>query len=223
MAVAMGATSGRCLGPRAGNLQRVRGRRAEGCRCGASSGLYQVGSTAERLKPSKTVAISDLATEMKREGKDVISLAPGEPYFDTPKRIARAGQGAIEEGKTKYSPNADLADLREAIVKKLARENGIGGLSAAGNVVVTNGAKQAIAETILASCSPGDQVVVPSPYWVSYPEMASLAGAEPVFVETKLEDDFLLTPEGLEGKAALSLPLSLPRTLLSPKKRTKAD
>ncbi|QDZ24552.1 pyridoxal phosphate-dependent transferase [Chloropicon primus] len=173
--------------------------RLSSCSCSYSSELYEVGSTAERLKPSTTVAISDLATEMKREGKDVISLAPGEPDFDTPQRIALAGQNAIGEGKTKYSPNAGVADLREAIVRKLERENGISGLSASKNIVVTNGAKQAIAETILAACSPGDEVIVPSPYWVSYPEMARLAGADPVIVETKLEDNFLLTAEGLES------------------------
>merc|ERR1719331_2092658 len=121
-----------------------------------SSLLYEVSTTADRIKASKTVAISDLATEMKREGKDVISLAPGEPDFATPERIARAGQDAIATGRTKYSPNPGIADLREAIVRKLERENGIRGLSAGGSVVVTNGAKQAIAETILASCSPGD-------------------------------------------------------------------
>ena len=164
-----------------------------------SSLLYEVSTTADRIKASKTVAISDLATEMKREGKDVISLAPGEPDFETPERIARAGQDAIATGRTKYSPNPGIADLREAIVRKLERENGIRGLSAGGSVVVTNGAKQAIAETILASCSPGDEVIIPSPYWVSYPEMANMAGAKPVFVETRLEESFLLTAEGLRG------------------------
>ena len=191
-------------GPAAGRASRIPAlpstRRSKLLLAFASSSIHEVGETANRLKPSTTVAISDLATEMKREGKDVISLAPGEPDFATPERVARAGGLAIEEGRTKYSPNAGIADLREAIVAKLERENGITGLSPTDSVVVTNGAKQAIAETILAACSPGDEVVVPSPYWVSYPEMARLAGADPVVVRTRLEDNFLLTPEGLEGE-----------------------
>jgi len=190
-------------GPAAGRASRIPAlsstRRSKLLLAFASSSIHEVGETANRLKPSTTVAISDLATEMKREGKDVISLAPGEPDFATPERVARAGGLAIEEGRTKYSPNAGIADLREAIVAKLERENGITGLIPTDSVVVTNGAKQAIAETILAACSPGDEVVVPSPYWVSYPEMARLAGADPVVVRTRLEDNFLLTPEGLEG------------------------
>ncbi len=161
--------------------------------------LHETSATANRLKPSSTVAMTDLAGEMRREGLDVISLSVGEPDFGTPARIGAAGARAIAEGQTKYSPNAGLASLREAVARKLAEENGIAGLDPAGaNVVVTNGAKQAIAEAVLATCAAGDQVVVPAPYWVSYPEMARLAGAEPVVVETRLEENFLLTPEALE-------------------------
>lgn len=159
--------------------------------------LYVPGATCARLQPSKTVAMSDLATSMRREGIDVISLAPGEPDFDTPAPIAEAGLAAIRSGLTHYSPNAGIADLREAIASKLARENGVVYDGGASSVVVTNGAKQAIAQTILATCSPGDEVLVPSPYWVSYPEMAKLAGATPVIVETDLDDGFLLSAETL--------------------------
>jgi len=182
-----------------GHLNEERRRLSVSLECtGRDDAYLELSSTARRLKPSSTVAMTDLATEMKQGGMDVISLSVGEPDFNTPERIAGAGRKAIEEGFTKYSPNAGLSQLREAIARKLQRENGIEGLSAA-NVVVTNGAKQAIAETVLATCSPGDEVIVPSPYWVSYPEIARLAGAEPVIVETNLEENFLLTAEKLEA------------------------
>jgi len=161
--------------------------------------LHETSTTANRLKPSSTVAMTDLAGEMKREGLDVISLSVGEPDFGTPARIGAAGERAIAEGQTKYSPNAGLASLREAVARKLAQENDIAGLDPSGtNILVTNGAKQAIAEAVLATCAAGDEVIVPAPYWVSYPEIARLAGAEPVVVETRLEENFLLTAEALE-------------------------
>jgi aspartate/glutamate/aspartate-prephenate aminotransferase len=175
-----------------------------------------VSELANRLKPSPTVFMSDLATEMKREGKDIVSLSVGEPDFATPERIAQAGVLAISQGKTKYSPNAGIAPLRQAVARKLERENGVIGLTEA-NIVVTNGAKQAVAQTVLATCSPGDEVIVPSPYWVSYPDIARLAGATPVVVETQLEENFLLTPQALE--AALT-PKSRVLILCSPSNPT---
>ncbi|WVZ26619.1 hypothetical protein V8G54_005163 [Vigna mungo] len=150
------------------------------------------------VKPSKTVAISDLATSLVQAGVPVIRLAAGEPDFDTPAPIAEAGINAIREGYTRYTPNAGTMELRQAICHKLKEENGI--TYTPDQVVVSNGAKQSLAQAVLAVCSPGDEVIIPAPFWVSYPEMARLADATPVILPTSISDNFLLDPKLLESK-----------------------
>ncbi|KAA3454029.1 bifunctional aspartate aminotransferase [Gossypium australe] len=149
------------------------------------------------VKPSKTVAITDHATALAQAGVPVIRLAAGEPDFDTPAIIAEAGINAIREGYTRYSPNAGTLELRTAICHKLKEENGIS--YTPDQIVVSNGAKQSILQAVLAVCSPGDEVIIPAPYWVSYPEMARLADATPVVLPTLISDNFLLDPELLES------------------------
>ena len=129
------------------------------------------------LRESKTMALTDLARSMKESGLPVIGLAAGEPDFDTPAAIVEAGCAAIRGGKTRYSPNTGTAELREAICAKLSRENGL--TYEPSEIVLSNGAKQSVAQGVIATCGPGDEVIVPAPFWVSYPEMCRLAGADP--------------------------------------------
>lgn len=150
------------------------------------------------VKPSKTVAITDQATALVQAGVPVIRLAAGEPDFDTPAPIAEAGINAIREGHTRYTPNAGTLEVREAICRKLKEENGIS--YTPDQILVSNGAKQSILQAVLAVCSPGDEVIIPAPFWVSYPEMARLADATPVILPTKIKDDFLLDPKVLEAQ-----------------------
>ncbi|PNX72270.1 bifunctional aspartate aminotransferase and glutamate/aspartate-prephenate aminotransferase-like protein [Trifolium pratense] len=150
------------------------------------------------VKPSRTVAITDQATALVQAGVPVIRLAAGEPDFDTPAVIAEAGINAIREGHTRYTPNAGTLELRQAICHKLKEENGIE--YTPDQVVVSNGAKQSIAQAVIAVCSPGDEVIVPAPFWVSYPEMARLADATPVILPTSISNNFLLDPKLLESK-----------------------
>ncbi|EOX92177.1 Aspartate aminotransferase isoform 1 [Theobroma cacao] len=150
------------------------------------------------VKPSKTVAITDHATALVQAGIPVIRLAAGEPDFDTPAVIAEAGINAIREGYTRYTPNAGTLELRTAICHKLKEENGIS--YTPDQILVSNGAKQSIIQAVLAVCSPGDEVIIPAPYWVSYPEMARLADATPVILPTRISENFLLDPKLLESK-----------------------
>ncbi|KAJ6413572.1 hypothetical protein OIU84_006379 [Salix udensis] len=150
------------------------------------------------VKPSKTVAITDQATALAQAGVPVIRLAAGEPDFDTPAVIAEAGINAIREGYTRYTPNAGTQELRVAICQKLKEENGIS--YKPDEVLVSNGAKQSIYQAILAVCSPGDEVIIPAPFWVSYPEMARLADATPVILPTSISENFLLDSKQLESK-----------------------
>ncbi|GAB2270331.1 hypothetical protein Dimus_005235 [Dionaea muscipula] len=149
------------------------------------------------VKPSKTVAITDQATALVQAGVPVIRLAAGEPDFDTPAEIAEAGVKAIREGFTRYTPNAGTLELRTAICHKLKEENGVS--YTPDQVLVSNGAKQSIIQAVLAVCSPGDEVIIPAPYWVSYPEMARLADATPVILPTLISENFLLDPKLLES------------------------
>ncbi|KAI7836238.1 hypothetical protein COHA_009878 [Chlorella ohadii] len=149
------------------------------------------------LKPSKTMALTDLATKLKEEGADIIGLAAGEPDFDTPAPIVEAGVEALRQGYTRYTPNTGTSALRKAICAKLQQENGL--TYSPDEIVVSNGAKQCIWQGLLAVCSPGDEVIIPAPYWVSYPEMARLAGAEPVIVEATPAEGFRLTPQKLRA------------------------
>ena len=149
------------------------------------------------LKPSKTMALTDLARTMRESGIDVIGLAAGEPDFDTPDEIVEAGIEALRDGFTRYTPNTGTSNLRKAICRKLQQENGIAYTPE--EIVVSNGAKQSIWQAVLATCCPGDEIIIPAPFWVSYPEMAQLAGAKPVIVDTTPEENFLLTAQKLRA------------------------
>ena len=149
----------------------------------------------KRLSASATLAMAQKSAELKSAGIDVISLAVGEPDFDTPKHIQEAGIRAIQEGYTHYSPVPGYQQLREAISEKLLKENGL--TYSPSQIVVSNGAKQSVCNTLLALVNEGDEVIIPSPFWVSYPEMVKLAGGKPVYLETGIEQDFKMQPEQL--------------------------
>ena len=149
-----------------------------------------------RVKPSATIAMTQKARELKAKGVDVISLSVGEPDFDTPDHIKEAAIEAIRRGETKYPPVSGIVPLREAIVTKFKRENGLD--YKASQTIVGTGGKHVIYNALLATLNPGDEVVIPRPYWVSYPEMVVLCGGTPVFVETDIAHDFKLQPEDLE-------------------------
>ena len=149
-----------------------------------------------RVKPSATIAMTQKARELKAKGRDVISLAAGEPDFDTPDHIKAAAKAAIDRGETKYTPVSGIPPLREAIVKKFKRENGLDYKPS--QTIVGTGGKQVLYNALLATLNPGDEVVIPTPYWVSYPEMVGLCGGTSVFVETTMEHDFKLQPEPLD-------------------------
>ena len=149
------------------------------------------------VKPSPTGAVLAMATKLRAEGRDIISLGTGEPDFDTPEHIRDAAIAAINSGQTRYTPTDGTAALKTAIQGKLAGENGLD--YEISQIVVTCGAKQALFNLCLALLGPGDEAIIPAPYWVSYPDMVRLAGAEPVFVEGGIEQDFKITPEQLSG------------------------
>lgn len=148
------------------------------------------------VAPSSTLAITAKAKALKAQGVDVVNLAGGEPDCDTPAHIKQAAIAAIQEGFTKYTPTAGIPDLRAAVAKTLTADLGVP--YQASEVVVTNGAKQALYNALQVLCRPGDEVLIPSPYWVSYPEMVTLAGGTPVFVKTSQADRFRLTVESVE-------------------------
>jgi aspartate aminotransferase len=148
------------------------------------------------MQPSATLAMSAKAKELRRSGHPVISLSAGEPDFDTPQAIAEAGIQAIRDGYTRYTQNTGMLELREAIADKLQRDNHL--TYDPGQIVCSNGAKQSLALTMNALVRPGDEVLIPAPYWVSYPEMVRMAGGEPVAVPTTVEDGYKLTPDQLE-------------------------
>ncbi len=150
-----------------------------------------------RVKPSATIAVSQKARELKAAGRDVIGLGAGEPDFDTPDNIKEAANRAIAAGKTKYTPVSGIPELREAITRKFKRENGLD--YAVDQTIVGTGGKQILFNAFMATLNPGDEVVIPAPYWVSYPEMVAICGGTPMFIETRIENDFKLTPEALEA------------------------
>ena len=150
-----------------------------------------------RVKPSATIAVTQKARELRSQGRDVIGLGAGEPDFDTPDNIKAAAKAAIDRGETKYTPVAGIAELRQAISDKFARENGL--TYAPAQTIVGTGGKQILFNAFMATLNEGDEVVVPSPYWVSYPEMVALCGGTSVYAEAKLEDGFKLRPEALEA------------------------
>ncbi|APY14435.1 aminotransferase class I/II-fold pyridoxal phosphate-dependent enzyme [Brucella sp. 10RB9214] len=149
-----------------------------------------------RVKPSATIAVSQKARELKAKGKDVIVLGAGEPDFDTPENIKQAAIAAINRGETKYTPVSGIPELRKAIVAKFKRENGLDYKPE--QTIVGTGGKQILFNAFMATLNPGDEVIIPAPYWVSYPEMVAINGGTPVFVDTKLEDNFKLTAADLE-------------------------
>ena len=149
-----------------------------------------------RIQPSPTIAVTQKARDLKAAGRDVIGLGAGEPDFDTPDNIKEAAIAAIRRGETKYPPVEGIPELRKAIVGKFKRENGLDYTVA--QTFVAPGGKAIIFNALLATINPGDEVIVPAPYWVSYPDIALLAGGKPVVIETRLEDGFRLTPEALE-------------------------
>ena len=149
------------------------------------------------LSPSATLAMSQKSAELKAQGVDVINLSVGEPDFNTPEHIKEAAKKAIDENWSRYSPVAGYPSLRNAIVAKLKQENGLDYTAA--QISCANGAKQSVCNTILTLVNPGDEVIVPSPFWVSYPEMVKLAEGTPVIVAAGIEQDFKITPEQLEA------------------------
>ena len=151
----------------------------------------------DRVKPSPTIAVSTKAAELKAAGRDVIGLGAGEPDFDTPDNIKRAAIDAIWDGQTKYTAVDGTPDVKDAVIAKFKRENG---LSFERNQITVNcGGKHTIYNAFVATLNPGDEVLIPTPYWVSYPDMALLAGGEAVFVEASADTGFKITPEDLEA------------------------
>ena len=148
-----------------------------------------------KVPPSLTLTISAKAKAMKAEGIDVCSFSAGEPDFDTPEHIKAAAKKALDEGKTKYGPAAGEPKLREAIARKLQKENGAN--YEPQNIIVTNGGKHSLFNLMLALIEEGDEVIIPAPYWVSYPEMVKLAGGEPVIINTDAAAGYKITPEQL--------------------------
>ncbi len=154
-------------------------------------------STAVQLTPSLTLAIDSKAKAMRAEGIDVCGFGAGEPDFDTPEHIKEAAIKALQEGFTKYTPSAGLPELRTAISEKFSKDNSID--YKPNQVIVSNGAKQSCFNAILACCEPGDEVIIPAPYWLSYPDMVKLVGAEPVIVQTKASNAYKMTAEEFEN------------------------
>ena len=158
--------------------------------------MTQLSDRLNRLSPSATLAMSQKSSEMTAQGIDVINMSVGEPDFNTPDHIKEAAKKAIDENYSRYSPVPGYMDLRKAIVRKLERENGLNYLP--NEILVSNGAKQSVCNTIMALVNDGDEVIIPAPYWVSYPQMAKLAGGTPVIVNATFEQNFKMTPQQLE-------------------------
>ncbi|MSO71641.1 MAG: pyridoxal phosphate-dependent aminotransferase [Alphaproteobacteria bacterium] len=151
----------------------------------------------DRIKPSLTIAVTTRAAELKAQGRDVIGLGAGEPDFDTPEHIKEAARVALAKGYTKYAPVEGIPALREAIAAKLKRENGL--TYTTDQITVGCGGKQTIYNALMASLNPGDEVIIPAPYWVSYPDITLLAEGTPVFVDTSVQDGFKMSPATLEA------------------------
>ena len=150
----------------------------------------------QRLAPSATLAMSQKSAELKAQGVDVINLSVGEPDFNTPDHIKEAAKKAVDDNYSRYSPVAGYPALRKAIVAKLKKENGLDYTPE--QIVCSNGAKQCVCNAVMALVSPGEEVIIPAPYWVSYPQMVLMADGKPVFVEAGIEQDFKITPAQLE-------------------------
>lgn len=159
--------------------------------------MAKLSERLNRLAPSATLAMSQKSSEMKAQGIDVINLSVGEPDFNTPDHIKTAAKEAIDENYSKYSPVPGYPDLRKAIVDKLHRENQLDYEVA--EILVSNGAKQSVCNTLMALVDEGDEVIIPAPYWVSYPQMVKLAGGNPTIVKTGFAQEFKISPEQLEA------------------------
>jgi aspartate aminotransferase len=158
---------------------------------------YPIARRAASLSPSLTLAIDSKAKEMKAKGEDVVGFGAGEPDFDTPQHIKDAAAAALAAGFTKYTPSSGIPELRQAIADKFQRENGL--TYKPSQVIVSNGGKHSCYNVILATCQEGDEVIIPAPYWLSYPEMVKLAGATPVILETTDQTEFKVTPAQLRA------------------------
>lgn len=159
--------------------------------------MAQLSDRLNRLAPSQTLAMSQKSNEMKAQGVDVINMSVGEPDFNTPEPIKEAAKKAIDDNFSRYSPVPGYADLRKAIVAKLKKENNLDYTT--DEVLVSNGAKQSVCNTVMALVNDGEEVIIPAPYWVSYPQMVKLAGGTPVIVNAGFEQNFKMTPEQLEA------------------------
>lgn len=159
--------------------------------------MTQLSDCLKRLSPSATLAMSQKSNEMKANGIDVINMSVGEPDFNTPDHIKEAAKKAIDDNFSRYSPVPGYVDLRKAIVEKLRNENHLEyGVT---EISVSNGAKQCVCNAVLALVNPGEEVIIPAPYWVSYPEMVEIAGGKSVYIDTDLSTNFKITPEQLEN------------------------
>ena len=158
--------------------------------------MAQLSDRLNRLAPSATLAMSQKSNEMKAQGIDVINMSVGEPDYMTPDHIKEAGKKAIDDNYSKYSPVPGYPALRNAIVAKLKKENDLTYTSS--EIICGTGGKQGVCNTIMALVNPGDEVIIPAPYWVSYPQMVKLAGGNPVTIDATIEQDFKITPEQLE-------------------------
>ena len=159
--------------------------------------MAKLSDRLQRLAPSATLAMSQKSAEMKAQGIDVINMSVGEPDFNTPDPIKQAAKLAIDENYSRYSPVPGYPDLRQAIARKLERENHLHYTPA--EILVSNGAKQSVCNTVMALVNDGEEVIIPAPYWVSYPQMVKLAGGEPVIVEAGFDQNFKMTPAQLEA------------------------
>ena len=159
--------------------------------------MAQLSDRLQRLAPSATLAMSQKSSEMKAQGIDVINMSVGEPDFNTPDHIKEAAKKAVDNNFSRYSPVPGYPDLRKAIVAKLKNENGLD--YTMNEVLVSNGAKQSVCNTVMALVNDGEEVIIPAPYWVSYPQMVKLAGGVPVIVEAGFDQNFKMTPEQLEA------------------------
>ena len=159
--------------------------------------MTQLSDCLKRLSPSATLAMSQKSNEMKANGIDVINMSVGEPDFNTPDHIKEAAKKAVDDNFSRYSPVPGYVDLRKAIVEKLRNENQLEyGVT---EISVSNGAKQCVCNAVLALVNPGEEVIIPAPYWVSYPEMVEIAGGKSVYIDTDLSTNFKITPEQLEN------------------------
>ena len=158
--------------------------------------MTQLSDCLNRLAPSATLAMSQKSSEMKAAGIDVINMSVGEPDFNTPEHIKEAAKKAVDENFSRYSPVPGYMDLRKAVSDKLRRENGLD--YSTSEILVSNGAKQSVCNTVMALVNPGDEVIIPAPYWVSYPQMVKLAGGVPVIVNAGFDQNFKMTAQQLE-------------------------